>query len=139
MTAGGDWISALVTGLGAGGFVGAFTVMAKTYIDRVRLGNEEKVTDEDVTERQWKRFQLELDRRDERIDKLEGKLKDLEGEIEECHRERRELRDELAERDAKILRYEAMQLGLGDAKQEAARIVAEDRIEQRVSRGRNGA
>lgn len=114
------WIFALAT----------VAMFFKTYPLIVARLTERKVAEDGIAGNQWKRFQDEIERLAKRVEVLEGRCRELQHEVEECHRER-------AEERAGRLAAEAQLVGRGNAQQEAAGIVAAERLADRAARDKD--
>ena len=75
---------------------------------------EARTADDAIVGNQWKRFQDEIERLAQRVERLER-------DVEECHRDRDEER-------ARRVQLEAIMIGRGKADQEAAAIIAAERL-----------
>jgi uncharacterized protein YlxW (UPF0749 family) len=91
---------------------------------------EAKTADDAIVGNQWKRFQEEIDRLVKRVSALENKCQELEREVQDCHD--RETRERSGRLEA-----EAMLLAQGEARKQAAGIVAVERAEDRLDKAKD--
>lgn len=82
---------------------------------------EARTADDAIVGNQWKRFQDEIERLIHRVGDLEGKCDRLEQSEENC-------RSELADAKRRIAELEGYEVGRGKADQEAAGIIAAERL-----------
>ena len=82
-----------------------------------------RTADDAIVGNQWKRFQDEIKRLVERVVTVEDKCAKLEESEERC-------REELADAKGRIAELEGYNIGSGSARQDAARIVAVDRLDK---------
>lgn len=65
------------------------------------------------------------------IDTLQGQVREMRAEVDRIWSQLAECRDQHARAEAEVMQLRAMVQGYGDARQDAARIVAADRAEQK--------
>ena len=128
MIGGVSTFSGFVGGGVLGLLIGIFAILMQTYVKRFQLGTEAKVADESIADGQWKRFQNEIARLDARINHLED-------EVEQCRKREQEWIRRAIKAEAEAARLEALNLGRGEAHQEAQRIVSEERTAEKRSGG----
>ena len=110
-----DWLTptlALLSTLAAGGLIG-------TILTHRRLAPKSEAETHDMD---WKRFQREIARLDQKVAAQSERIDELEREVRQCHDEKEAL-------SAKITHMEAMMAAEGSARQLAAGVVALDRLE----------
>lgn len=103
-----------------GGFLALIIWMVRTWPYWKQRVTEARIADDQIVGNQWKRFQEEIDRLVGRVTTLETKCGVLEREVQECRE--RETRERAGRLEA-----EAMLLAQGRARQEAQRIVSDER------------
>lgn len=100
--------------------LGCAVLAVRFYPSWKQRWTEAKVADDQIVGAQWKRFHEEIERLVNRVTALENKCAELEREVQDCH-------DRESTERAGRLAAEAMMMGQGQARQEAQRIVSEER------------
>jgi hypothetical protein len=105
--------------------------------DAARIRQQDAASAEHVTAAQWERFQGEITRLAERVKALEGKVDELEGELSASHEREQAAIARAITAEAENARLNAILLARGQMRQEAAGIVAIERVED--ARKRNAS
>lgn len=104
--------------------LGAAILAVRFYPSWKQRWTEARTADEAIVGNQFKRWQEEIGRLVARVSDLEAKCDKLEESEERC-------RHDLADARGRIAELEGYNIGQGKARQEAANIVAADRLEGR--------
>lgn len=115
--------ASVLVSIAGGGLLG-------TWLAHKRLSPKSTAEARDITaaaiDKDWSRFQREINRLVKRCEAAEASAEKVLGELHKC--EEREIRLK-----ADILRLEAIAIGQGEARQHAAAIVAAERLSTRPS------
>ena len=114
------WLSSGAPALWAGFFMLAGWIVRTWPVWKQRV-TEARASDDALVGAQWTRFQNEIARLVTRVGDLEDKYQRLEESEQRC-------REELADAKGRIAELEGYNIGTGSARQEAAGIVAAERL-----------